>query len=196
MDNRKATEMKEYSLDSELEKIHRHFSFLWEKHGFRTAYLTGDHGLYDGGFVIGLENSLCKLVFEKETDSPVESISINIGKKLSTITPPNHSCRGMYGWHALTGLTYWIGGVECKRDRNVDRDLEYVSQSLKLHIDKVLDLFRHPAEFDRKLEQYQTLNKDDRITVERGREGRARLQSLGQDSSLEAAVASLRGGGK
>ena len=79
---------------------------------------------------------------------------------------------------------------------DVDKDLENFSNYVKLHIDKVLDLFKFPNEFDKKLDYYRNLYKENQITVEKIREERARLQALEQDSSLEAAIASLRGGKK
>ena len=74
--------------------------------------------------------------------------------------------------------------------------MENLSQYLKLQMDKVLDLFKFPDEFDRKLEHYRNLYKEDQITVKKIREERARLQAFGQDSSLEAAIVGLRGGEK
>jgi hypothetical protein len=47
----------------------------------------------------------------------------------------------------------------------VDQDLKNVSQYLKLHIEKVLDLFRFPDEFDGKLAYYRNLYKENQITV-------------------------------
>jgi hypothetical protein len=44
------------------------------------------------------------------------------------------------------------------------------------------------------LERLRNQNKENRIAVDMIRKERARLQALGQDSSLEAAIASLRGG--
>lgn len=63
-------------------------------------------------------------------------------------------------------------------------------------MNKVLDLFKFPDEFDKKLQYYRNLYRENQITVEKIREERARLHALGQDSSLEAAIASLRGGKK
>lgn len=96
----------------------------------------------------------------------------------------------------MTGLIYWLSGVECERDKNVDQDLEKLSEYLSLHMDKVVDLFKFPDDFDKKLEYYRNLNKENQITVEKIREERTRLQTLGLDSSLEAAINSLRGGRK
>jgi hypothetical protein len=188
--------MKEARLDNELERIYRKFAFLWQNYRFHVRYITRDYGMYYRGFVIGLENDACKLVFEKATNSPVESIAINVGKKVSPFAPPNYSYFAKDGWYPLIGLIYWLSGIECERDKNTDQDLENVGQYLKLHIEKVLDLFRFPHEFDKKLEHYRNLYKENQITIDKIREERARLHALGLDSSLEAAIVSLRGGKK
>ena len=185
--------MKETRLDNELERIYKKLPFLWEDYNFHVKYLTRDYGMYYRGFIIGLENDICKLVFEKETNSPVEPIRDYVGAKSALFTPPNYSYFAEYGWYSLTGLIYWLSGIEYESDKDVDKDLENLSQYLKLHMEKVLDLFGFPDEFDRKLEHYRTLHKGKQITVEKIREERARLQALGQDSSLEAAITSLRG---
>ena len=188
--------MKENRLDIEIERLYKKFPYLWKNYGFHIRYITRDYGMYYRGFIIGLENEMCKLVFEKETNSPVESIAINVGKINSPFAPPNYSYYVKDGWYPLIGLIYWLSGVECERDKDVDQDLEKVSHYLALYFEQALDLFRFPDEFDSKLEYYRNLYKENQITVEKIRQERARLQALGQDSSLEAAIANLRGGKK
>ena len=185
--------MKEDRLDDELERLHQKFSFLWEDYNFHVKYFTRDYGMYNKGFLIGLENDVCKLVFEKETNSSVEPITEYVGTKGSIFSPPNYSYYPKDGWYPLPGLIYWLSGVKCERDKDVDQDLEYVSQYLKHHIDKLLNLFRDPTTFASKLDYYRKLYQGDQITVEKIRAERTRLQALGQDSSLEAAIASLQG---
>ena len=126
----------------------------------------------------------------------MEPIIKRAGTRSASFTPPQDSYFAEYGWYSLSGLIYWLSGIEFESGDDVDKDLENFSQYLKPHIDKVLDLFRFPNEFDSKLEYYRNLHKEDQITVERIRDERARLKALGQDSSLEAAIASLRGGRK
>ena len=46
------------------------------------------------------------------------------------------------------------------------------------------------------IRNFLNFHMGNQITVQEIREERARLQALGQDSSLEAAIASLRGGKK
>jgi hypothetical protein len=188
--------MNEARLDNELERIHKKFSFLWKIYDFHVKYFTRDYGMYSKGFIIGLETDSCRLVFEKETNSSVEPIAEYVGTKRSLFAPPNYSYYVKDGWYPLTGLIYWLSGVECGCDNNVDQDLENVSQYLKLHMDKLLDLFKYPQEFDKKLEYYRNLNKENQITVEKIRAERSRLQSLGQDYSLDAAIKNLRRGKK
>jgi hypothetical protein len=188
--------MNEDRIDNELERLYKKLPFLWESYGFDVKYFTRDYGMYYKGFIVGLENDVCKLVFEKETNSSVEPITEYIGTKRSIFAPPNFSYFAKDGWYSLTGLIYWITGIQCERDKNVDQDLENVSQYLKLHIDALLDLFKDPDEFDKKLEYLRNLNKGNQITVEKIREERARLHALGKDSSVEAAIASLRGGNR
>lgn len=188
--------MEEPRLDNELERIYKKLPFLLQDYKFHLKYLTRDYGIYHRGFIIGLENDICKLVFEKESNSPVEPIRDYVGTKLASFTPPHYSYFAEYGWYSLSGLIYWLSGVEYEYDKNVDKDLGNLSQYLKLHMAKVLDLFRLPDEFDKKLEYYRNLYKENQITVEKIRAERARLHALGQDSSLEAAIASLRGGRK
>ncbi len=188
--------MEEPRLDNELERLYKKLPFLWKTYGFHVKYLKRDYGMYHRGFIIGLENDLCKLIFEKETNSQVEPIKDYVGIKLALFAPPNFSYYAKYGWYSLTGLIYWLSNVQYEADKDVDRDLENLSQYLQLHMDKLLDLFKDPTEFDKKMEHLRNQNKENQITVEMIKAERARLQALGQDSSLEAAIASLRGGKK
>jgi hypothetical protein len=186
--------MKEARLDHELERLYTKLPFLWEEYGFQVKYLTTYYGRCYLGYIVGLENDVCKLVFEKETSSTFEPVIDRIGTRSALFTPPHSSYFKKYGWYPLTGLIYWLSGVQYETVRDVDRDLENLSEYLKLHMDKVLDLFRFPDEIDQRLDYYRNLYKQDQITVEKIREERARLGALGRDSSLEAAIASLRGG--
>jgi hypothetical protein len=188
--------MEEFRLDNELERLYEKLPFLWRKYGFHVKYFTRDYGMYYRGFIIGLENDVCKLVFEKETNSQVEPVRDYIGTKSALFTPPDYSYFAEYGWYSLSGMIYWLSGVQYESDRDVDKDLENLSEYLALHIDKLLDLFRNPSEFEKKLEYLRNLNKSSQITAEKIKEERTRLHSLGQDSSLEAAIASLRRGKK
>ena len=186
--------MDEHRLDNEMKRIQENFSFLWKDYGFRTAFFTRDYGMYYRGFIIGLENNICKLVFTKETNSANEPIAEYVGGFGASFKLSHSDYSLQDGWYPLTGLILWLTGVEYEFNKNADKDLENVSQYLKLHMDRLLDLFKSPKEFDKKLEYYRNLNKDNQITVEKIRAERERLKALGQDWSFEAAIASLRGG--
>jgi len=188
--------MKEARLDNELERIYKRFPFLWEEHNYRIRYFTKDYGMHQAGFIIGLENDVCKLVFKKETDSPAEPVTEYIGKKTAFFKLDHSDYYLQDGWYPLTGLIVWLTGIKYQYGKDPDQDLENVSQYLQPHMDKILDLFKLPDEVDKKLKYYRNLYKENQITVEKIREERARLQALGQDSSLEAAITSLRGGKK
>src|SRR5687767_13344319 len=159
--------MEEARLDKELERLYKKLPFLWEDYGFHVKYFTRDYGVYYRGFVIGMENNICKLVFEKETNSPVEPIRDYVGTKAALFKPPDYSYFAKSGWYSLTGLIYWLSGVQYESDKNVDKDLDNLSQYLKIHMNKVLDLFKFPDEFDRKLQYYRNLYKENQITVEK-----------------------------
>jgi hypothetical protein len=188
--------MEEPRLDNELERLYKKLPFLWEDYRFHVKYFTRDYGMYNRGFIIGLENDVCKLVFEKETNSQVEPVRDYVGTQSALFIPQNHSFFSKYGWYSLTGMIFWLSGVQYETVKDVDKDLENLSQYLKLHIDGLINLFKYPDEFEKELERLRNLRKGNQITVEKIREERARLQALGQDSSLEAAIKNLRGGNK
>jgi hypothetical protein len=78
----------------------------------------------------------------------------------------------------------------------MDKDLENLREYLKLYMGILLEMFTPPDQFDGKLERLRNQNKENRIAVDMIRKERARLQAMGQDSSLEAAITSLRGGNR
>jgi hypothetical protein len=90
------------------------------------------------------------------------------------------------GWFVLRGLLYWVTGIECENVDDVEMDLDNVSRYLQRNIDQLLDLYKYPDEFDKKIEHYRTTFRDRQIAVDKIR----------QDSSLEAAINSLCGGKK
>jgi hypothetical protein len=186
--------MEETRFDHELERLYKKFSFLWKSYGFHMKYFTRSYGVYHRGFIIGLENDVCKLVFEKETNSSTEPIRDHVGSKIALFRPPDDAYFAKYGWYSFSGLIYWLTGVQYESDQNVEKDLHNLSQYTQIYIENLLELFKHPTEFDSKLQYYRNLHKDNQITIEKIRAERARLHSLGQDSSLEAAIKNLRGG--
>jgi hypothetical protein len=185
--------MEEPELDNELKSLREKLPFLWENYGFHLKYFTRDYGFYGKGFVIGLESDICKIVFEKELPSSIQGPATYVGTKQALFIPPNYSYLGENGWYSLTGLIFWLSGVQYDVNKAMDKDLENLREYLKLYMGILLEMFTPPDQFDSKLERLRNQSKENRIAVDMIREEQARLQALGQDSSLEAAIASLRG---
>jgi hypothetical protein len=183
----------EERLDTELKRLRSKLPFLWQDRGFRVAYSTRDHGLEGKGFIIGLENEFCKLLFAKQSDSQTEAIRDYVGFNTARFDPPGRSYSAPHGWYPLSGLITWLTGVDYDYVKDVDRDLENLSEFLRLYVDLILDVFSDPAQLHQKLQHHQNAHKARPITIQMLKEERARLQAGGQDSSLKAAITNLRG---
>lgn len=181
-------------LDIELERIFKQMDFLWEPHGCHLAYFTRSYGMYHRGFLIGLKHEACKFLFEHETGSRRDTITCYVGKKDALFRPPGDNLSASTGWYSVSDIVYWISGVEREYVKDIDQDLEFLGSYVKNFINEVFDLFRDSAHFDHRLDDYRTRFKGRQITVGQIRAERARLQSLGQDSSLETAILNLRKG--
>jgi hypothetical protein len=81
----------------------------------------------------------------------METIRVYVGTKSALFKPPDYSHLPQYGWYIAAGLIYWLSDVQRERYKNVGQDLASISEYLRLHIDKLLDLFKYPDEFDKKL---------------------------------------------
>ena len=186
--------MEESRLNNELERLYKKLPFLWEEYGFHLKYFTRDYGFYSKGFIVGLENDICKIAFEKDSPSSSQGSAKHIGTKHAQFMPPNYSYIGENGWYSLTGLIFWLSGVQYESSKDINQDLDNLGQYLRLHMYKLLRMFTPPDQFDSKLERLRNQHKGNQLSVDKIRAERTRLQELGQDSSLEAAIASLRGG--
>jgi hypothetical protein len=185
--------MPELDLDKILETLHRKFTFLWQEYSFKVTYLTSSYDMYYHRFTLCLENDLCKLVFEQDSDPRDRLIRKYIGGKSSLIPSLSQGYYSSVGWHSVSGLIFWMTGIQYESLKDLDQDLDNTSQYMKLHMDSLLDLYRDPETFEEKMEYYRNLHRKSRITVDQIKEERARLKALGQDWSLEAAMVSLRG---
>ncbi len=185
--------MDEPILDIAIARIKAKLPYLWNTYNFNLAYFTRDYGMYYRGFLMGLENDVCRIAFRREYNSVNEPIVGYVGTKKSPFPITSTDYLQRDGWYRLSGLVYWLSGVDYQFEKNVDLNLQDFSEYIQPYMDSILDLFKIPEEIDEKLEHYRNLHKGNQITVEKIREERARLQALGQDSSLEAAITSLRG---
>jgi hypothetical protein len=184
----------ERRLDMELARLHDKLPFLWQDYGFHVAYVTRDHGPQGQGFILGLENEHCRLVFARQGIAQTETIRDYVGIKTARFDPPGRSYSAPHGWYPLSGLITWLTGVDYDYVKDVDQDLGNLSEYLRLDLDLILDVFGDPDQFHHRLQHHQNAHKARPITIPMLREERARLQAAGQDSSLEAAIANLRGG--
>lgn len=186
--------LQDIRLDIELERIFKYMGFLWETNGCHLTYFTRSYGVYHRGFLIGLEHQACKFLFEHETSSRRDTIKCNVGKKDSLFRPPDDELSASTGWYSLSDIVYWISGLEREYAKDIDQDLEYLGLYVQNFINDVFDLFRDSGQFDSRLDNYRKRFRGMQISVEQLRAERARLQSLGQDYSIESAIASLRKG--
>jgi hypothetical protein len=188
--------MEEPILDKAFERLKTKLPYLWNIYNFHLVYFTRDYGMYHRGFLMGLENDICRIAFRRDHNSVNEPMVGYVGTKKSPFAITSTDYLQKDGWYPLSGLVYRLSGVDYQFEKNVDLNLQDFSEYIQPYMDSILELLRVPEEIDKKLEDYRNLNKENQITVEKIREERARLQALGQDSSLEAAITSLRGGKK
>lgn len=142
-------------------------------------------GYRDSGYYVRLENNWCAVVFQSESGY-LENISVIAKDDESIGEFVSH-------WAFLTT------GEEVKHiqsaytaenifDHYADFSIPYLREMLKL--------IQTPALFNERLAELEAADSSKKITVDMIRTERARLHSLGLDSSLGAAMANLRKGNK
>ena len=186
--------MDKSRLDSEINRLYKNISFLWDTYNYHLAFFTCDFGIYGRGFIVGFENDICRLVFLNETISSLQPRAVYVGKKTASFSPLYYSFIADYGWYSINELVYWLRDFEYEYHNDTDKDLKTVNRYLKLQIDKFHELFRNPEELDSKLEYYRNQQNENQISVEKIRDERARVHTLDQDSPLGAAIKNLQRG--
>lgn len=169
-------------MDAVLNSIRRSFSLLWDEYGFNLNELKPRDGYRDNGYEVCFENGICKLVFISEGGS-LDEIYVRTKKS-------------PYFGRGLKYLTRLFTNQEPqkyeRRSANeaeyFDRIAEYVGQLLP----DILNLVENPEKFKETVESFEAMKKSEPITVEMIRAERARLHSLGLDSSLGAAMENLQ----
>ncbi len=161
--------------------IRKSFSFLWDKYGFKFVGLMPKSGYHDYGYFAQLENEWCKLSFQSESGY-LEDIGI---------VPKGASSAGEFvsRWALLST------GEEEKR-----LELPYTAENVfnnfaefaRPYLLEMLELAKTPILFEKRLKELEESARSNPITIEMIRAERARLHSLGLDSSLGAAMANLR----
>jgi hypothetical protein len=166
--------------------IRKSFSFLWDDFEFHLTQLKPRDGYRNSGYEIRLENEYSELVFLSEMGVLDEAYIRTKGLP--------HFGRG------LKRLTKLLTGEEAKSFFTTKvTDEEYfdsIAGYIRPVLPQVLELVKTPALFKETIEALESSRKSNPITVEMIRSERARLHSLGLDSSLGAAVENLRKRGK
>jgi hypothetical protein len=158
--------MEKPTLDNELERLHGNLPFLWEDYGFHLQYFARDFSGAGRRSVIGLENKVCKLLFEKEVGSYPEAIRCLVGTKSAWFDPVNYSHSALYHWYPLTELLDWLEGRQYRAEDDADHDMESISDSLRLHIREILDVLKDPKEAERQLKSNRNLQGGNQVAVE------------------------------
>lgn len=166
--------------------IRKSFSFFWDDYGFHLTQLKPRDGHRNSGYEVRLENEYSELVFSSEM-GVLDEIYIRT--------------KGLpYFGRGLKRLTKLLTGNEPKSFFMVNVTDEEFFDSVASYIQpvlaEVLDLVKTPARFQDTIETLESAKKSGVITVEMIRAERARLHSLGVDSSLGAAMENLQKRGK
>jgi hypothetical protein len=169
-----------------LSDIRRNFSFLWDDFGFRLAELKPRDGYRNSGYEVFLENEYCKLLFMSE-GGILEEIYVR-------------TKQSPYFGRGLERLTSLLTGKELKSfylTRTAeDEYFQSIASYIRSVLPEIMDMVKTPAIFKETIETLEATRKSEPITIEAIRAERARLDALGLDSSLGAAIENLRKRGK
>lgn len=169
------------STDDILISIRKSFSFLWDEHGFKLVGLMPKSGYRDFGYFVQLENEWCRLAFHAESGY-LEDISI--------VTKGEKSV-GEF----VRRWAFLLIGEEKKKSQlpyTVENIFDGFAEFAHPYLLEMLELAKNPALFEQRLKDLKEASRSNRITIEMIRAERARLYSLGLDSSLGAAMENLR----
>ena len=168
-----------------LNSIRRSFSFLWDEYGFNLTELKPTEGYRFNGYEICFENEFSKIVCMSESGL-LDEIYIRT-KQLP------YFGRGLkYLTKLLTQKDY----DKFHRARTTDEAFDHVAAYIQPIAPDVINLAQTPTLFKETIETLESLKKSEPITLDVIRAERERLDLLGLDSSLGAALENLqkRGG--
>jgi len=165
-----------------LTSIRKNFSFLWDEFEFNLSELKPRDGYRNSGYEIHFENKWCKLVFMSE-GGVLDEIYIR------TKNPP-------YFGRGLKHMTRLLTNREPKSfflvSATDDEFFGSIAEYVRPILPEILELAKTPGVFKEMIEAAEATKKSEPITIEMIRAERARLHSLGLDSSLGAAMENLR----
>jgi len=164
-----------------LVSMRKSFAFLWDEYGFKLFGLMPKSGYRDSGYFAQLENKWCRLAFHAESGY-LEDISI--------VTKGEKSV-GEF----VRRWAFLLIGEEKKQSQlpyTAENVFDSFAEFAHPYLLEMLELAKNPALFEQRLKDLKEAARSNRITIEMIRTERARLHSLGLDSSLGAAMENLQ----
>jgi hypothetical protein len=156
---------------------------LWDEYDFKLVSLTPKYGYRDSGYFVQIENDWCLIAFQSES-----GYLDDIG-----VVPKGGSSNGEFlsHWAFLTTKEEKLSATPYSAENVFNSFAEFG----RPYLHEMLELAKNPALFEQRLNELRKGMKSN-ITIDMIRAERARLHSLGLDSSLGAAMENLRKRGK
>jgi len=164
-----------------LVSMRKSFSFLWDEYGVKFMELMPKSGYRDSGYFVRLENEWCIVTFQSESGY-LENIGVAFKDDASVGEFVSH-------WAFLST------GEKRKRlqlPHTAENVFNHFAEFATPYLREMLELIRTPVLFKERLNELETAIGSKKITIEMIRAERARLHSLGLDSSLGVAMENLR----
>ncbi len=164
-----------------LVNMRKSFSFLWDEYGFKLVGFKPRSAPRDSGYYAQLENEWCKVAFHSES-----GYLDDIGVVPKGIFSDGEFVRR---WALLST------GEEEKRlqlSYTAENVFNSFAEFAHPYLLEMLELAKNPPLFEQRLKELKEAPRSNPITIEMIRAERARLHSLGLDSSLGAAMENLR----
>ena len=161
-----------------------HLAYLFDEYDCKMSYLTTDFGDRLTGIALELSSPKLNYGFRLYRLHSYTSIGIEIAAK--------EKYSG-WKWEPLHHVVYILSGKRQKHiPDNPAKDLEQQGKYIKPYLDEINNLFTEPMYFEEWVHTQSEIVRH-LVTVEKVRKERARLEALGLDSSMDAAIKNLRG---
>lgn len=168
-----------------LSSIRKSFSFLWDDYGLKLIELVPKSKYHDSGYYAQLENNWCIVTFQSESGyweniGVASKDDISVGEFVDR-------------WAFLSTKEKM---TRLQQPYTVENVFKHFSEFATPYLREMLELLQNPMAFKDRLKELGVAADSTLITIEMIRAERARLHSLGLDSSLGAAMANLQKGDK
>jgi len=176
--------MKENVATETIGMVRMHLAYLFDEYDYKISYLTMDYGYHWFGISLELSSHKLNYHFKLSREDYSAPIRIDIAAK---------ERYSGWKWKYLPHVVYLLSGKRQKREPdNPAKDLEEQLHYIKPYLDEINTLFKEPMYFEEWVHT-KSETRNQMVTIEKVREERARLQALGLDSSIDAALKNLRG---